>query len=325
MRVMKAIRGHMTYANVAATLALVFAMSGGAYAVSGRGRAYNSPPGASAAASTTAALSAAAAQAGSGGLVAVAAKSKAKSKGGARGPAGPPGKEGKQGLEGKEGKPGAQGLQGPAGAKGENGSAGAAGAAGAGVTSQAIKVGGKGCAGLGGTEFTAGSEKSTVCNGAAGATGYEPTLPEGESESGDWVVEGENLSAVPSGYGVFGSISFNIPLSEPPANVIFVPPPTQEEIETKKVPAAPTGCAGNVVEEPKAAPGNLCLFIRYEKDVRTIGTEKLYKTFDPEAAGKEFYEDFGKAGKSGVLVETSGEPGEPGGVFAGGVWVVTAA
>jgi hypothetical protein len=255
-------------------------------------------------------------------MAAVLAKSKhnARSRAGSRGPAGPPGKEGKQGPEGKEGK---QGAQGPAGARGENGAAGASGTPGTRVTSQPIKVGGKGCAGLGGTEFTTGSEKSTVCNGAPGTTGYVATLPEGESESGDWVVEGENLSAVPSGYGVFGSISFNIPLSEPPANVIFVPAPTQEEIETKKVPAAPTGCAGTVIEEPKASPGNLCLFIRYEKNVRTIGTEKLYKTFDPEAGGT-FPEAFNKAGRSGVLVETSGEPGEPGGVFAGGVWVVTA-
>lgn len=104
-----AIRKHLSPATVVAFMALVFAMTGGAFAASS-GSGGGNPP-AKATASTTLAT-------------ATAAKAKPKTKAGPRGPAGPAGKNGTNGVNG------APGATGPAGAKGENGPVGAPGAEG---------------------------------------------------------------------------------------------------------------------------------------------------------------------------------------------------
>ncbi|HEY1688093.1 MAG TPA: hypothetical protein VGF95_04440 [Solirubrobacteraceae bacterium] len=104
------VRRHLNYANVAVTAALVFAMSGGAFALGG---------GTNAAKNTGTSTSAT-----HGGPVATAAKkSKAKSKS-TRGPAGPRGKQGPAGPEGKVGATGPQGSEGKVGATGPQGSEG---------------------------------------------------------------------------------------------------------------------------------------------------------------------------------------------------------
>jgi Collagen triple helix repeat (20 copies) len=87
------VRKRITYANVAATLALVFAMSGGAFAA----KHYLL--------SSTKQISP---------KVLKALKGKT-GKTGATGPAGPAGLTGKEGLSGKEGKEGKEGKQGPPG------------------------------------------------------------------------------------------------------------------------------------------------------------------------------------------------------------------
>jgi hypothetical protein len=98
------IRKHLTPSTAIALLALVFALTGGAFAATSHG--------------------------GGSSQAAVAAKVKPKAKPGPRGPAGPKGATGATGATGAAGATGATGPAGTAGAKGENGAAGTAGAAG---------------------------------------------------------------------------------------------------------------------------------------------------------------------------------------------------
>jgi hypothetical protein len=101
----------MSYANVVATLALVFAMSGGAYAASKF-------------------LITSTKQIKPGVLASLKGKAGANGAPGAAGPAGPAGPAGSQGpagANGKDGSPGAAGPQGPTGAKGATGPAGETG------------------------------------------------------------------------------------------------------------------------------------------------------------------------------------------------------
>jgi hypothetical protein len=136
------------------------------------------------------------------------------------------------------GKPGATGPQGPQGNPGAAGSQGKQGEPG--------PKGEKGEKGDTGSPWTAGG-----------------TLPSGATETGDWnidVVVGEVAST---------GVSFNIPLAAPltnanecgeagkPACVVHYILPNG---------STPAGCLGNV-EEPGAAPGNLCVFARHETNV----------------------------------------------------------
>jgi hypothetical protein len=102
------LRRHLTYANVAATLALFLALGGGAYAATQLPR--NSVD--------TAQLKKEAVTAGK-----IAKKTRNQLRG-ARGSAGPQGPQGKTGKQGPKGATGAKGAQGPRGEKGERGEPG---------------------------------------------------------------------------------------------------------------------------------------------------------------------------------------------------------
>src|ERR1700733_15373396 len=105
---LQTMRKHLTYSNLAATLALLFAITGGAFAATGGGS--NRP------ARATASVSGATGRSGvSDRVIVTAAKKKAKAKAPARGPAGP---AGKNGTNGTNGAPGAAGSVGPAGPTG---------------------------------------------------------------------------------------------------------------------------------------------------------------------------------------------------------------
>lgn len=148
-RMFTVIRKRMTFANIAMTLALIFAMAGGAYA------------------------------AGS----ALTAKQKkevvkiAKKYAGKAGERGPVGEKGAQGL------PGAKGENGVPGFKGENGKDGANG-----VSATTESFGGKehGCE-AGGVVVKSASPEALVCNGKNGTTGFTKTLPKGETETGSFL------------------------------------------------------------------------------------------------------------------------------------------
>lgn len=117
------IRRRATYANVAMTIALVFAMSGGAYAA----KKYLITSTKQISPSVLKALVGKRGPAGANGALG------AQGSVGPQGPAGANGKDGANGADGKEGQAGAKGATGPAGpagAKGANGAAGPTGPAG---------------------------------------------------------------------------------------------------------------------------------------------------------------------------------------------------
>ncbi len=223
------IRKHLTPSTGIALIALVFALTSGAFAATGGSPgnpASNSSPRTS------------------GGVLAVIAKAKAKSKTGARGPAGPAGKPGPTGTAGATGPVGAtgpagpQGPQGAAGTNGQNGAPGSPGANGESVTSKAVAINTAKCGGLGGVEYTLTGKTTLICNGQ---TGFTETLPEGKTETGAWAA---------TGAGTAVGISFPIPLSAPLEA-------SHTHIVT--VNTVPAQCPGTVAE-PKAEPGNLCVY-----------------------------------------------------------------
>jgi Collagen triple helix repeat (20 copies) len=254
------VRRHLNPATGLALLALVFAMTGGAFAVGDHG--VSGPP---------AKASAAAGRTGSNpAAVAVVAKSKSKSKSGARGPAGPRGAAGPAGVAGATGP---AGPAGPTGPQGPAGSAGAAGTNGESVTGAVLKKGEGGCA-EGGSQFTVGGKATNACNGIKGKEGAEGkegspwtaggTLPSGKTETGTW---GGSEAIAPGGlknaHRFLLPISFPIPLGNDlnnaescgkqgyPACVIHVIRSGEED---------PAGCTGGSAITPSAEPGNLCIF-----------------------------------------------------------------
>jgi len=214
----------LTYANLVATLALVFAMSGGALAASKY-------------------LITSTKQISPKVLKALAGKpSKA-------GPAGP------AGLQGPAGPAGANGKDGVSGVNGANGKDGANGAS---VTSASVPTNSLTCEKRGGSEFTAEGKKTTACNGKQG----EPwtaggTLPEGSSEHGQWII-----SAGSAGGFYETAISFPIPLKaalpEARTHRIGVEEGAKEPHESS---AIKSGECSGTWKEPGAGSGNLCVFV----------------------------------------------------------------
>ncbi len=172
------------------------------------------------------------------------------------------GKQGKQGKQGKPGKPGPQGPAGPAGPQGPAGPKGDTGAAGA--------AGAKGATGATGANGTNGSNGATGATGPTGFSGFTATLPPGATETGTFAVRGRPpVKGPPPQEEEFigGAL---IPLTLP----IPLPAPIEGFEKIKKVELAdpvPAECNGGSVEEPKAAPGYMCVYNGpFSKDV--LGT-----------------------------------------------------
>ncbi len=191
------IRRHFNAATAMAFVALVFALTGGAFAATGGGSS-PSRVGARGPTATTAK-----------------AKAKAKTKAGPRGPAGPAGKTGAAGPAGPAGATGPGGPQGNAGTNGSDGINGTNGTNGTSVSAKTIATSESECAGNGGVKLTPGG---SICNGK---TGFTSTLPSGKTETGTWGFSAETKQ------GFFiTAVSFPIPLAEPLAGseVHFVGP-----------------------------------------------------------------------------------------------------
>jgi hypothetical protein len=140
---------------------------------------------------------------------------------GPAGAAGPAGPAGPKGDKGDTGAAGADGTDGTAGAKGATGPTGAAGV---GVT------GPTGPAGVGATGPT----------GPAGPT--DTVLPSGKTLTGLWSMTGNSFFAV-------STISYGLRMPSAP---------TVNYIKSGDTP--PAGCTGGTSAEPKANPGNLCIY-----------------------------------------------------------------
>jgi hypothetical protein len=227
-----AIRKRFTYANVAMTLALMFAMTGGAYAA--------------------------------GKYLITSTKqikpSVLKSLKGANG------KPGATGVQGPAGPAGAQGTAGANGKDGTNGTPGAPGAPGTSVTSS-VEPSGTNCK-AGGSAFVAASGTTYACNGEKGKSGtFEgQALPAGKTLTGLYATASYAEAAVSNpGFGVVQTgVSFALPVSPEikGGNVEKVgleegagePKEKLPEVGGKKV------CMGNN-KEPGAAEGYLCVFV----------------------------------------------------------------
>lgn len=254
----QALRRHLTYANIAATLAVVFAMSGGAYALSGTGH----QPAVSA--SVTVAHAA--------------RKISKRSKGnaGARGPVGPRGATGATGATGPQGPAGPQGSvgeKGAAGAKGATGATGAAGEAGPvgpkGEAGEGVKVtqltGKQGGCEEGGVEVANKFGKGVACNGGAGGGGYLEQLPEGKTEHGFWSASSAGST---DGGPHRGDVTITFPIP--------IRPSFEEETNTLFINGDEKNahCPSGGFNEPKAEPGYLCIYIISEEDGEPgIGSE----------------------------------------------------
>jgi hypothetical protein len=237
--------------GVISVIALVFAMLGGAYA------ANNSA---------------------SGGKATASAKAK-------RGPRGPKGPAGPQGSAGP------QGAKGDAGANGSNGSAGADGKS---VEAAAIAAGGA-CGSVAGVKYTLNATSTNVCNGkngtpgAAGAAGApgeagmcseakpECKLGSGATLTGVWSAAGGekdtalasislpvHVSPAPTALyrdGAYAPLFVGRTLEDGKSSDYFGPNPAinnQLQLE-EDAEAFEEACPGTS-DEPKAAPGFLCIY-----------------------------------------------------------------
>jgi hypothetical protein len=278
------IRKHLTPSTGIALLALVFALTGGAFAATG-GSPGNTTRSAPAGTSDQS--------------LAMLAKAKAKSKPGPRGPAGPAGKTGPAGPAGATGPGGATGPAGPTGPAGGTGPAGTNGTNGANgtsVTSKVIPKGVAACENEGGSEFTAGSTKTSACNGKEGSPWTAGgTLPSGKTETGTWVFRG---TANAEGEFRFTAISFPIPLKEKLTKA-------GEYIQIGEKLPEEGQCKTGSVEKPDAAPGFLCVYegeTFFRKGglgpgsfltptngigILSTGTELAFETKKPTTPGEE--------------------------------------
>jgi Collagen triple helix repeat (20 copies) len=264
------LRKHFNATTIIAIVALVFAMTGGAFAVSSKG--------------------------GSGNATAVAAKKKkgkAKPKvklipgpkgatgpagpagaQGPAGPAGPTGPEGKQGGEGKEGKEGKQGIQGKEGKQGIQGEEGES------VTVTSLSKGNTNCK-EGGAEVTNKSGTAYACNGVAGAGGGGGPLQKGETETGVFGGEATALIAAEEEYIGYAPITFARPLEKALSGGFRVIYPGE---------SSTTECPGNT-GKPEAKEGYVCLYVNVVKNSAKIGAaaNTLYGVVAsvhlPESAG----------------------------------------
>jgi Collagen triple helix repeat (20 copies) len=286
------VRKHLTPSTAIAFLALVFALTGGAFAASSHGG------GAGVKASAAVAPAA----------IAVEAKARVKAKAGPRGPAGP---RGATGAAGPAGAQGAAGAQGPAGARGEAGSQGPEGKQG----EPGVK-GEQGAPGTTGFTETLPSGKTLKGNwsliGTASAAG---------AHFGTGVSFGIPLKEAPAvhylKYIEVGGTSEKVWL-EPVYNK------TKGEEEDVTQPA----CPGTAVE-PEAKPGNLCIYAGssgegFDSNLSGLGRpEDILPAVCP-ASDALLTCVAAKAGaeKSGFYLANIAQ--EEGNVFLVGTWAVTA-
>jgi hypothetical protein len=210
-------------ATVIALVALVFAVTGGAFAATGGGNSSsNNSNGRSGS--------------GRAGTREIARVAKAKKKA----PVGKPGPRGPQGPAGPAGSAGPQGPGGAAGAKGENGAAGGTG-----------PQGPQGERGPQGEPGSAGKEGSPWTDGG--------TLPSGKTETGTWSVF---PTAANEGSSIWLPMSFPIPLEseEFKTETPVIEEGSVHFFKKGEVAQPGEGCGEGSAAKPEAEPGNLCIY-----------------------------------------------------------------
>lgn len=244
MTMFQRVRKHLTPSTFIALLALVFALTGGAFAATGGGgRSHGTLTASTAKAKKKAAPKGARGPAGPKGAT------------GAAGAAGATGPAGAAGAKGENGAAGGAGLQGPAGSAGPPGPQGPAGEATEGTPGASPTLtqftGQKGTCNEGGTELKVGNGNATyACNGFGSGT-----LAKGKTEAGAWST---NFVASAERQEAISPISFQIPLAAPVegANSFYI---TSGEQTSKVYAFAGTKCTGSA-EAPTAGEGILCIY-----------------------------------------------------------------
>jgi Collagen triple helix repeat (20 copies) len=249
------VRKRFTFGNVALTLALVFAMSGGAFAA---GKF----------------------------LITSTKQISPKVLAQLKGAKGANGVAGAQGPQGPAGAKGETGPKGETGAKGEQGVQGSPGTNGASVTNTKVEPGEPECEERGGAKLKVASGASTfACNGKQGSPwAAGGTLPSGASETGNWsAVLGPGVAGPNKEFGfAVPSLSFTIGLA------VAIP---SEHVEIKEVGydgSDKTGeeheqCPGTA-EVPEAKAGFVCIYTFQDG---TEAKEKSVTTTNP--AGVVFF------------------------------------
>ncbi len=258
----KELRKRVTFVNVAMTLALVFAMSGGAYAAKKF-------------------LITSTKQISPSVLKQL------------KGNAGPAGAQGAPGAPGSNGAPGKDGSPGKDGTNGSNGKSVVAAAEGKGANcaegGSSFEVEGSGvkhyaCNGKTGAK---GEEGEPGAEGPAGPTGPEGVcstsnchLPSNVTETGTWSAGQIPATAVPP-VQVIVPISFAIPLAAPLSNQQCVEKeefelcqahyvnPNGKELNFEFEEVSSTVCTGSVAD-PTATPGNLCIYATKQKGATVL-------------------------------------------------------
>jgi hypothetical protein len=287
---LSAIRKRFTYANVAMTLALVFAMTGGAYAASKY-------------------LITSTKQISPKVLKAL------KGKPGPAGPAGLAGAAG-AGTAGAAGKEGLPGKEGPLGPEGK------AGTSVAGTAASAAE-----CP-AGGVKYTSASGSNVVCNGAKGTIG--PTGPQGplqseKTETGTWLFsgakEGQVWASVSFALPLANTQQCEVESGPPP--VFVTEGLCAAQVHYVRGIGATTGngstCLGSSVK-PEALPGNLCVYQTEAEGVKK--TSGLATAFIRLASWSPFQGLVQGADTSGTLLFFIKEGTEAPLVF--GTWALTA-
>jgi hypothetical protein len=312
-----ALRSRLTYANVVATLALVFAMSGGALAATHY------------LITSTKQISPKVLKKleGREGAAGATGKEGAAGKAGANGASGSNGSNGegvtvssinpgepacsrlggaKFAAGGKEatacnGKAGTNGLEGEKGAPGES------------VTSKEFSDAEGPCK-EGGSKFESepgkGKVQTYACNGEKGVIHPGETLPSKATETGTW-----SYQVAPGTVYVRLPISFPIPLSQPIKGLEvtgFVEHPSKGIHVLREGETVPGYCEGTH-EQPTAQPGNICIY----------QAEPLHGIETAEIDEKEYRyignENETVAGLTLVLQESAAKEGE----HSVGTWAVT--
>jgi hypothetical protein len=229
-------------ATVIAGLALVFAMTGGAYAA----KKYLITSTKQISPSVLKALQGKAGPAGPAGAVGAGTP-------GAQGPAGP---AGPAGAKGETGAPGAKGENGAPGAKGEKGTAGEKG-----LTGEKGKEG---------SPWTAGG----ILPHAATETGVYGVPTIASESSFGYGTMNENQVSAPL------QVSFSIPVSPAPT-FVFVPGVGSGEVEGAFGSDSADGCPGVVAGVPKASPGMFCVYGWATDDVNILIPSATITTVGP--------------------------------------------
>jgi Collagen triple helix repeat (20 copies) len=196
---------------------------------------------------------------------------------GAKGAQGDAGPAGPAGAKGDAGPAGAKGDAGPAGPAGPQGDKGANGTNGTSVVASTENTGTGNCSGRGGSKFVTGSTTTFACTGAKGDKGDpgDPwtaggTLPTDATETGTFAsgaVTYNDLGSDLPQLGVLVPISFNVPLPAPleGSSTFVVIPDDGDPNTTQDVPPAecenPNHDGAASVSNPEATSGNLCIYV----------------------------------------------------------------